>query len=275
MISERVRLALLYAALGLVVVASGCDPQRYLRGSPAAPELQEASRKYETGQISAALAELDKAIKARPSDPEVYLTVADWCLQHNQPHRAISYAERGLEATPGAPARIHAALYSVKGAALQTIGDLREAVAAHQAALKLVPEEPTFKNNVAYAMTELAESDPMLAHAESLAVEAVESAQSAGAEPATLGVFLDTLGWVQFKRGDLRQALVNLTRAADGAPDQPDILYHLALAYLAQGRRPDAIVMLERALKLKPNFAEASRRLSELRGTPEPRMTPR
>lgn len=115
----------------------------------------------------------------------------------------------------------------------------------------------------------------MLAQAESLAIEAVEGAQSAGADQATMGVFLDTLGWVQFKRGDLRQALANLTRAADAAPDQPEILYHLALAYLAQGRRHDAIVMLERALKLKPNFTAASRRLSELRETPDARITPR
>lgn len=266
--SVRIGLMLLMA-----VALGGCDSAPYLQNLRVPPETRRASEMLQAGELTDAFAELDRAIKEKPSDPTVYLMAAEVCLRYQQPHRAISYAEKGLQATPGAPARLHAALYSAKGVGLQSLGDLRGALAAHRAALRLAPEEAAFKNNVAYALAELAESEASLQEAEALALDTIETAQKNRVDDATLGVFLDTLGWIQFKRGDLRSALANLTRAADAAPDQPEILYHLGLAYAAQNRSREAIVVLSRAVKMRPSFTEAQRRLEELRGSTDARIS--
>jgi Flp pilus assembly protein TadD len=50
----------------------------------------------------------------------------------------------------------------------------------------------------------------------------------------------DSLGWAQFKRGKLEEAIATLQRAAEKDPDQADIQEHLGDALYASGRRYEA-----------------------------------
>jgi Flp pilus assembly protein TadD len=50
----------------------------------------------------------------------------------------------------------------------------------------------------------------------------------------------DSLGWAQFKRGKLEEAIDTLQRAAEKDPDQPDIQEHLGDALYKSGRRFEA-----------------------------------
>ncbi|TNE60690.1 MAG: PEP-CTERM system TPR-repeat protein PrsT [Alphaproteobacteria bacterium] len=69
---------------------------------------------------------------------------------------------------------------------------------------------------------------------------------------------LDTYGWIMLQAArDTGKAIVALERATRRAPAQAEYKYHLGMAYLAEGRRADARRMLEQALKLDPNFADA------------------
>ena len=50
----------------------------------------------------------------------------------------------------------------------------------------------------------------------------------------------DSLGWAQFKRGKVDDAIVTLQRAAEKDPDQAEIQEHLGDALYKSGRRYEA-----------------------------------
>ncbi|MDB6092159.1 MAG: uncharacterized protein JWN85_4943 [Gammaproteobacteria bacterium] len=66
--------------------------------------------------------------------------------------------------------------------------------------------------------------------------------------------FLDTSGWVHFKRREYRDAVAVLERAADRSPDSKVIRYHLGMAQLQVGEREQARTNLERALSGSATF---------------------
>lgn len=77
----------------------------------------------------------------------------------------------------------------------------------------------------------------------------------------------DTLGWISLKRGDYAAALHSLQESAGKLPEQPDIQFHLGLAYYMLGQDELARLAFERALNAKQAFPgqdEARRRLAVL-----------
>lgn len=78
---------------------------------------------------------------------------------------------------------------------------------------------------------------------------------------------LDTLGWIQHKRGDHASAVATFRNSLKYDPHNPQYLYHLALASAAAGDRPAARSALEKALDGRRPFdgaAGAARLLSTL-----------
>jgi len=70
------------------------------------------------------------------------------------------------------------------------------------------------------------------------------------------------------ERGDAGSAVRSLESAAERAPDVSEIQNHLGIAYLASGRRDDALRAFERAVALDCDNAAARRNLALLRGDP-------
>lgn len=62
--------------------------------------------------------------------------------------------------------------------------------------------------------------------------------------------FQDTLGWIQYRRGDLEEALSYLEPAAEGLAQDPIVQFHLGMVYAGLGRTEDAITQFERAIEL-------------------------
>jgi len=60
--------------------------------------------------------------------------------------------------------------------------------------------------------------------------------------------YVDTLGWVQYKRGDLTRALSTLGQAVNLAPSLPVLRYHLAMVELKSGQTVAARDNLKKAL---------------------------
>jgi Flp pilus assembly protein TadD len=63
------------------------------------------------------------------------------------------------------------------------------------------------------------------------------------------GYFLDSLGWVAFRKGEVARAVGLLEEADRISGPEPTILEHLGDAYLAAGRPADAALAWQRALR--------------------------
>jgi Tfp pilus assembly protein PilF len=79
--------------------------------------------------------------------------------------------------------------------------------------------------------------------------------------------FLDSLGWVLFKRGKLEEGADALERAVDSGPDDPTLLEHLGEVSLKLGRKPRAQECFSRSLELlqtNPDDAERPSQRADL-----------
>ena len=100
------------------------------------------------------------------------------------------------------------------------------------------PDHPEVANSLGYF---LAEKGLDL----DFAAELVTSALAA--EPGN-GAFLDSMGWIHFRNGNLEQALDYMIQAVNVLPDDPVILEHLGMVLKAQGKPAEALDVLRRAL---------------------------
>lgn len=114
--------------------------------------------------------------------------------------------------------------------ALEEANRWPEAKAALQQGLTLAPEQPLLLNFMGYSMLE---------HGESMdAAEAmIRKASQLAPDDASI---TDSLGWAEFKRGKVDEAITTLQQAAEKDPDQAEIQEHLGDALYKSGRRYEA-----------------------------------
>ncbi|MBZ4414133.1 tetratricopeptide repeat protein [Myxococcus sp. MISCRS1] len=230
-----------------------------------------------SGQHPRALALLRAALQDSPDDLEVRAQYARALERGGTPARAESVLKEGLSRQQsaalydalaatlqrqgrGAEALVllrealarmpkDPALQYVMGAAFERQGDMAGAQARMRAVLEVEPDHAPALNFLGYL---LAQSGRHLDEAERLVLRALELRPDNGA-------FLDSLGWVYFRRGDYPRAVEVLERASTLAPDEPVILEHLGDAYQRAARGPEAAGAWRRALEvlsLDPESAE-------------------
>ena len=135
-----------------------------------------------------------------------------------------------------------------------------EAKAMYQQALSLSPDHPLASNNLAYVLLEQGGNvDVAMGMAQAARRGLPDSPNAA-----------DTLGWAYYHKGIYRSAISQFQEALRlnekaGAPDDSVLHYHLGLAYQKANQLSLARQQLEKALKLKPDNADARKALSELR----------
>jgi len=110
-----------------------------------------------------------------------------------------------------------------------------------EALYKESPEEPTILNFYGYL---LAEMNKDLDHAVGLVKRALQI------DPDN-GYFLDSLGWIYYRMGKYKNAIVALNRANERVADDPVILEHLGDAYRAMRRFSEARAAYERSNRLQ------------------------
>ncbi|HOO77455.1 MAG TPA: tetratricopeptide repeat protein [bacterium] len=139
-----------------------------------------------------------------------------------------------------------AELYLALGAALERRGRFQDAVDNLEKGISADPNNPIGYNYLGYMY---AEKGVRLDEAEELIRRALEL------DPGN-GAFLDSLGWVFYRRGDYRAALENLEKAAEASPDEPEILEHLGDASFRLGEDAAARDYWRRALEAEPEHPE-------------------
>jgi tetratricopeptide (TPR) repeat protein len=147
---------------------------------------------------------------------------------------AVSVLTEALKAHP----RDEDLLYAL-GAVLERSGATPQALARMREILEVNPQNAAALNFIGYT---LAEHGEQLDEAERLVRRALAIHPDSGA-------YLDSLGWVQFRRGDAVRAASTLERAAELEPDEPAILEHLGDAYGGVSRRDAAVGAYRRALE--------------------------
>jgi len=211
-----------------------------------------------------ALADLKRTDPAIASFREAITLSPDWAVPYRSMAAAESAAGRnedaikalqdGIQASSGAPQLISdlAELY-------EKMGRTDAAIAVYENLLKADADSAAAANNLAMLLATYRSDKPSLDRARSLCERFASSRNPA---------FIDTWGWVLYKRGEYADAVTALQKAVDKAPQAPALLYHLAMAQLKSGARDSARTHLDQALKSGAAFTgsdEAKKTLDDLK----------
>jgi tetratricopeptide (TPR) repeat protein len=188
-----------------------------------------------------------------PGAPEIvyYLAIAQREAKQNQ--QAVATFEEALHEAQldQDDDVVNAKFYFNYGAAAEQAGLYEKAADLLRKSIALDPANSAEACN--YLGYMWADHNMNLDEAETMIRRALEN------EPNNAS-YLDSLGWVEFRKGKLDQALTDLLRAAKGAErDDPVVFEHIGDTYLKLNRMADALAAWQKALTLDPknkNLAE-------------------
>jgi tetratricopeptide (TPR) repeat protein len=164
---------------------------------------------------------------------------------------AVALLELALERYPDHPGvRYQIALIQDKA------GLTRESLRNFESLLKDRPEDASLLNALGYS---LADRNLKLPRAETLIRKALEASPD---NPA----FLDSLGWVRFRRADIPGALPYLERAYRIFPD-PEIASHWGEVLWVSGKQAEARALWARSLARSPDSKPLKATIERLTGT--------
>jgi tetratricopeptide (TPR) repeat protein len=190
-------------------------------------------------ETGAAETDLQQAINVDPQSQDAYLLLARVYMASDKPQEAVDKLSALADKTNSVPALmqlglIHSQLKQFDAARL-----------AYERLLKIDPKFTLALNNLAYLY---AENLGQLDKAEGFAARAFAVAP----DDATTE---DTVGWIKFRRGEYRNALTLLQTAAESKPADPEIQYHLGMAYYMAGQEEPALLALRQAVVSASEFA--------------------
>lgn len=144
-------------------------------------------------------------------------------------------------------------------------GDVTGGAATYAKAMQAYPNETNPPNGLAYAYAVLGTHLP---EAQALSQKALALAKKNSSSEEQVAAIQDTLGWTQFRQGNLTGAAQNLQEAASVMPRSPEVRYHLGMVYAAEGKTEAARAELGHAVLLSRNYAAAQQALEQLPKAP-------
>lgn len=145
-------------------------------------------------------------------------------------------------------------------------GDPVTGAAQYQKLIQAYPTEPELPNALAYNW---ALSNTNLPQALKLSEQSLVLARQKSYPDEQMAALLDTLGWIQYRQGDFKNAAQNLEQAAALTPRQAETRYHLGMAYTALGETDAARAEMGHAVLLSQGYAAAEAAQKAL--PPEPK----
>jgi tetratricopeptide (TPR) repeat protein len=211
-----------------------------------------------------------KQLEINPLDPVTRAALGALFLEQHEYSEAVPELDKAAVLAPES-----AELQISLGQALLNSGQKEKALDAFQKGIDLGRSSPVVWNNVAY---NLANANTELDRAAQYAESAV-SATGANLRNiqlahlsledlnrvANMGVYWDTLGWVNFKKGDLDKA-ERYIRAAWLLNQQGEVGGHLAQVYEKRGQKQEAIRLYAEAIAAPHADPETRARLTLLLG---------
>lgn len=185
-----------------------------------------------------AIATLDKSIGIDPNFQVGHRALIELYLASGKRDTALAKLESMLKKNPKDLGSL------LQMAMLQeAMRDYKAARASYEALLKARPDHAISLNNLANILSEhFSETDA--------AYELARQARELAPENPAIG---DTFGWQLWKKGEYTRALTVLQEAAEKLP-QPEVKFHLGMAFYSTGAEAAARVNLEEAVKSNVDF---------------------
>lgn len=175
-----------------------------------------------------------------------------------QGEEATQVLSEALERQPDEPQ-----LLVLRALELERAAEPEEAIAIYERLYEQNPDDIIAANNLASMLATARDDAESIDRAYRIAQRLRGMTQPA---------LLDTLGWVQLRKGEVDRAILNLQAAARGLPDNPSVAFNLGLAYAEAGRTSEALAELERGFELAGDdtsvaqYQRAKERMAELDG---------
>jgi tetratricopeptide (TPR) repeat protein len=214
-------------AIGLFEQGRKARPDYLSLYAPYAQALERAGRAREATTL------LEDAAREHAA-PELLDALAQLYERQGRKEDAVRLLLRAVAEHP----KDEDLLY-VLGATYERQGELDKALERMRAVLVLNPKNAQALNFIGYT---LADHGRDLDEAERLLTRALELRPDSGA-------FLDSMGWLHFRRGEFHKAVLRLERAVERIPDDPLVREHLGDAYRAAGRKEKAAEAYRQALE--------------------------
>jgi tetratricopeptide (TPR) repeat protein len=206
----------------------------------------------------------DYAAKERSEALDVEFAKAALLEEAGKANEAVALLKLALERYPNHPG----VRYQI-GLIQDKAGLTHESVRSFESLLKDRPEDASLLNALGYS---LADRNQKLPRAEALIRKALDASPD---NPA----FLDSLGWVRFRRGDIPGALPYLERAYRIFPDA-EIASHWGELLWVSGKQSEARALWARSLARSPDSKPLRATIERLTGTkmdpvaPKPAASP-
>ena len=252
-----------------------------IRAGSVRPELQEILN-IVPSQPDEAHKKLDALLAQRPEDIQLRREAIEVCKLVRRWEWAVPYARRAVELSLSVNDK------QVRANDLATLANVlmeaqsgdwkREVLESAKQAYDLQPKDPQMMNLYGFALADLSTKPADWERATPLLKDALEMAEGR-VRDASATVFLaavqDSYGWLLYRKGDYKGAVIALSRALDTLPTEflsrgatpepgkvsPDELkvfyYHLGAAYRKANQPKEAKNALDKALLFDPKYRPA------------------
>ncbi len=190
----------------------------------------------------AAEAEFMTLIDAYPEAIDLYLQLARINAAQGNFAAGAAIIENGLSVVPNAPDLLWA-----KASYLEQQGDIAGAIAIYDRLYAENSGSAIIANNLASLLVSYRDDAASLDRAE------IIGRRLNGTD---IPAFQDTYGYIQFRRGNLQEALRYLEPAAAGLPNDPAVQFHLAEVYAALDQPTEALRRMRMAQDLAGPFGD-------------------
>jgi tetratricopeptide (TPR) repeat protein len=187
-------------------------------------------------------AAFQRAITLQPLWPVPINNLAKLYLDHGMKDAAVKKFEEAVRTNPN-----NMIAYLSLGQLYEQSKDYPKAILIYERLLLKQPNFWTGANNLAFLLSDHGRTPQDLDRALGLA----QKANTARPDDPEI---LDTLGWVYYKKGDVKSAATYLGRAYTKSPGSSVINYHLGMALYKQDKYPEAKEKLKKAVASKEDF---------------------
>jgi predicted Zn-dependent protease len=214
--------------------------QQTLKSDPANAEAYVllGAVQQATNQPDQALNSFKMAIEKQPKSPLGYQALARLYLSQHKIDQGQDVLSAGLKEQPD-----NAVLHLMRAGILELKQDYNGAISEYESMLAKDPGSLIVANNLASLLADYRTDNDSLKRAQSLAERLQQS---------PVPQFKDTVGWIDYRTGNYKDAVPLLEQAVTALPNQANVHYHLGMAYIASGEPAKASAQLDLALKEAP-----------------------